>query len=64
MRKILLSILALSFTAFVFLSPIPHTLNPSFAQSANDLQQQLLDKQAEIEKLVSHERPVPRNPDD
>ncbi|MCL4365973.1 peptidoglycan DD-metalloendopeptidase family protein [Patescibacteria group bacterium] len=51
MRKILLSLLALSFTAFVFLYPIPNTLYPSFAQSTNDLQQQLLEKQAEIEKI-------------
>ncbi|MDD5415694.1 MAG: peptidoglycan DD-metalloendopeptidase family protein [Candidatus Daviesbacteria bacterium] len=51
MKKLLLSFLAFSFLAFLFLYPNPYTLTPIHAQSSNELTQQLQDKQAEIAKL-------------
>src|SRR3989344_6254627 len=45
MRKLLLFLLILSFTSFLFLTP---------AQSADDLAKQLQDKEAEIQKLEAH----------
>lgn len=44
MKKLLLLFLTFSFATFLF-------LHPSYASSADDLSQQLLDKQAEIQKL-------------
>ncbi len=52
MKKLLLLLLAFSFTAFLFLYPIPYTL-PVFAGSHDTLNRQLQDKQAEIAKLES-----------
>lgn len=48
MKKLLLSLLVFSFAAFVFLYPI---ITPAFAESPDELAQQLKDKQAEIAKL-------------
>lgn len=50
MKKLLLFLLVFSFTAFVFLYSIPYSL-PVYAQSSNELQQQLQAKQDEIKKL-------------
>ena len=54
MKKLLLSLLAFSFLSFLFLYPNPYTLTPIHAQSAEELAQQLRDKQAEIAKLEAH----------
>lgn len=51
MKKLLLSLLAFSFLAFLSLYPNPYTLTPIHAQSSEDLARQLQDKQAEIAKL-------------
>lgn len=53
MKKLLLLLLAFSFTTFLFLFPYPYILYPTFAQSTDELSQQLKDKQAEIAKLES-----------
>lgn len=49
MKKLLLSLLAVSFSFFFF-------LYPAFAQSTDELSKQLQEKQAEIEKLETHLR--------
>ena len=54
MKKLLLFLLAFSFTSFLLLYPIPYTLYPTYAQSIDELSKQLQDKQAEIAKLEAH----------
>lgn len=51
MKKLLLPLLVFSFAAFLLLYFIPYTLNPTYAQSSEELANQLRDKQAEIAKL-------------
>lgn len=51
MKKLSLFLLALSFTFFLFLYPVPYTITPIHAESADELSKQLQDKQAEIQKL-------------
>ncbi len=53
MKKLLLTLFALSLFVFTLLYPIPYvsTITPSYAQSADDLAKQLQDKQDQIVKL-------------
>lgn len=51
MKKLLLLFLVFSFLAFLFIHLSPYALTPIYAQSSDELAQQLRDKQAEIAKL-------------
>jgi len=51
MKKILVTFLSFCFVLFLILHPNPYTLIPTFAQSVDDIANQLKDKATQIQKL-------------